>query len=278
MLNKQLAKAKINLCLHVTGQNMEGYHLLDSLVAFANYGDELVFHDNEKIEIVSEGKFGKDLSNIKIQKNIIFKTLKSLNLSSGVKIKLQKNLPVSAGIGGGSADAAATLRGIFQQKNIPFPPDDGLALGADVPVCIKSTTQRMQGIGEKLTDVKVFPKLAAVLVNSGDKVSTSVIFKLLKNKINQDIGNLPNKKMTFTQTVHYLSELRNDLELPAFELIPNIKNVITLLNNSGSSLSRMSGSGATCFGLFADFELAKSAANNISTDNPNWWVQPVILG
>ena len=278
MLNKQLAKAKINLCLHVTGQNMEGYHLLDSLVAFANYGDELVFHDNEKIEIVSEGKFGKDLSNIKIQKNIIFKTLKSLNLSSGVKIKLQKNLPVSAGIGGGSADAAATLRGIFQQRNIPFPPDDGLALGADVPVCIKSTTQRMQGIGEKLTDVKVFPKLAAVLVNSGDKVSTSVIFKLLKNKVNQDIGNLPNKKMTFTQTVHYLSELRNDLELPAFELIPNIKNVITLLNNSGSSLSRMSGSGATCFGLFADFELAKSAANNISTDNPNWWVQPVILG
>ena len=261
MLNKQLAKAKINLCLHVTGQNMEGYHLLDSLVAFANYGDELVFHDNEKIEIVSEGKFGKDLSNIKIQKNIIFKTLKSLNLSSGVKIKLQKNLPVSAGIGGGSADAAATLRGILQQKNIPFPPDDGLALGADVPVCIKSTTQRMQG-----------------LVNSGDKVSTSVIFKLLKNKINQDIGNLPNKKMTFTQTVHYLSELRNDLELPAFELIPNIKNVITLLNNSGSSLSRMSGSGGTCFGLFADFELAKSAANNISTDNPNWWVQPVILG
>ena len=278
MLNKQLAKAKINLCLHVTGQNMEGYHLLDSLVAFANYGDELVFHDNEKIEIVSEGKFGKDLSNIKVQKNIIFKTLKSLNLSSGVKIKLQKNLPVSAGIGGGSADAAATLRGIFQQKNIPFPPDDGLALGADVPVCIKSTTQRMQGIGEKLTDVKVFPKLAAVLVNSGDKVSTSVIFKLLKNKINQDIGNLPNKKMTFTQTVHYLNELRNDLELPAFELIPNIKNVITLLNNSGSSLSRMSGSGATCFGLFADFELAKSAANIISTDNPNWWVQPVILG
>mgnify|MGYP006095035183 FL=1 len=278
MLNKQLAKAKINLCLHVTGQNMEGYHLLDSLVAFANYGDELVFHDNEKIEIVSEGKFGKDLSNIKIQKNIIFKTLKSLNLSSGVKIKLQKNLPVSAGIGGGSADAAATLRGILQQKNIPFPPDDGLALGADVPVCIKSTTQRMQGIGEKLTDVKVFPKLAAVLVNSGDKVSTSVIFKLLRNKVNQDIGNLPNKKMTFTQTVHYLSELRNDLELPAFELIPNIKNVITLLNNSGSSLSRMSGSGATCFGLFADFELAKSAANNISTDNPNWWVQPVILG
>jgi 4-diphosphocytidyl-2-C-methyl-D-erythritol kinase len=278
VLNKQLAKAKINLCLHVTGQNTEGYHLLDSLVAFANYGDELVFHDNEKIEIVSEGKFGKDLSNLKIQKNIIFKTLKSLNLSSGVKIKLQKNLPVSAGIGGGSADAAATLRGIFQQKNIPFPPDDGLALGADVPVCIKSTTQRMQGIGEKLTDVKVFPKLAAVLVNSGDKVSTSVIFKLLKNKVNQDIGNLPNKKMTFTQTVHYLSELRNDLELPAFELIPNIKNVITLLNNSGSSLSRMSGSGATCFGLFADFELAKSAANNISTDNPNWWVQPVILG
>ena len=94
MLNKQLAKAKINLCLHVTGQNMEGYHLLDSLVAFANYGDELVFHDNEKIEIVSEGKFGKDLSNIKIQKNIIFKTLKSLNLSSGVKIKLQKTFVV----------------------------------------------------------------------------------------------------------------------------------------------------------------------------------------
>lgn len=278
MLNKQIAKAKINLCLHVTGQNMEGYHLLDSLVAFADYGDELVFHDNEKIEIVFEGRFGKDLSNIKIQKNIIFKALKSLNLSPGVKIKLQKNLPLSAGIGGGSADAAATLRGIFKQRNIPLPSDGGLPLGADVPVCIKSTTQRMQGIGEKLTDVKIFPELAAVLVNSGDKVSTPMIFKHLKNKDNQGIGNLPNKKMTFIETVHYLSELRNDLELPAFELIPNIRDVITLLNNSGANLSRMSGSGATCFGLFADFELAKSAANNISIDNPNWWVQPVMLG
>ena len=113
---------------------------------------------------------------------------------------------------------------------------------------------------------------------SNARKQSKVIINEAKNKVNQDIGNLPNKKMTFTQTVHYLSELRNDLELPAFELIPNIKNVITLLNNSGSSLSRMSGSGGTCFGLFADFELAKSAANNISTDNPNWWVQPVILG
>ena len=278
MFNTQIAKAKINLCLHVTGQNTDGYHLLDSLVVFADCGDELTFKRNQNLEIVLDGRFSEDLNSIPISENIIFNAAKVLDLSNGAEIFLRKNLPVSAGIGGGSADAAATLRGLAQLWNTSLPIDNGLALGADVPVCIKSTNQRMQGIGEILTDIEIFPKLSAVLINSGDKVSTLRIFKTLKSKYNQDIGSLPKNKLSFIETIHFLSNLRNDLENPAIELVPNIKNVLDVLNSCGAELSRMSGSGGTCFGLFQSFELAQKAAKKISLENPKWWVQPVIMG
>ncbi|MDB2333099.1 4-(cytidine 5'-diphospho)-2-C-methyl-D-erythritol kinase [Amylibacter sp.] len=278
MFNTQIAKAKINLCLHVTGQNTDGYHLLDSLVVFADCGDELTFKRNQNLEIILDGRFSEDLNSIPISENIIFNAAKVLDLSKGAEIFLRKNLPVSAGIGGGSADAAATLRGLAQLWNTSLPIDNGLALGADVPVCIKSTNQRMQGIGEILTDIEIFPKLSAVLINSGDKVSTLRIFKTLKSKYNQDIVSLPKNKLSFIETIHFLSNLRNDLENPAIELVPNIKNVLNVLNSCGSELSRMSGSGGTCFGLFQSFELAQKAAKKISLENPKWWVQPVIMG
>ena len=278
MLNKQIAKAKINLCLHVTGQDKNGYHLLDSIVTFANYGDELIFRKNETFEIVSDGQFSEDLNNIPITDNIIYKAAKELKLSDEFKIGLKKKLPLSAGIGGGSADAAATFRGLIEYCNTSLPIDNGLTLGADVPVCLKSTNQRMQGIGEILTDIEIFPKLSAVLINSGDKVSTLRIFKTLKSKYNQDIGSLPKNKLSFIETIHFLSNLRNDLENPAIDLVPNIKNVLDVLNSCGSELSRMSGSGGTCFGLFQSFELAQKAAKKISLENSKWWVQPVIMG
>ena len=278
MFNTQIAKAKINLCLHVTGQNTDGYHLLDSLVVFADCGDELTFKRNQNLEIILDGRFSEDLNSIPISENIIFNAAKVLDSSKGAEIFLRKNLPVAAGIGGGSADAAATLRGLAQLWNTSLPIDNGLALGADVPVCIKSTNQRMQGIGEILTDIEIFPKLSAVLINSGDKVSTLRIFKTLKSKYNQDIGSLPKNKLSFIETIHFLSNLRNDLENPAIELVPNIKNVLDVLNSCGSELSRMSGSGGTCFGLFQSFELAQKAAKKISLENPKWWVQPVIMG
>ena len=278
MLNKQIAKAKINLCLHVTGQDKNGYHLLDSIVTFANYGDELIFRKNETFEIVSDGQFSEDLNNIPITDNIIYKAAKELKLSDDFKIDLKKKLPLSAGIGGGSADAAATFRGLIEYCNTSLPIDNGLTLGADVPVCLKSTNQRMQGIGEILSDIEFLPKLSAVLVNSGDKVSTSTIFKILKSKANKNISSLPNNKLTFFETIHFLSKLRNDLELPAIEIVPSIRKVLDSLNDCGSNLSRMSGSGGTCFGLFQSFELAQKAAGEISLQNPNWWVRPVVLG
>jgi len=277
VFNTQIAKAKINLCLHVTGQNTDGYHLLDSLVVFADCGDELTFKRNQNLEIILDGRFSEDLNSIPISENIIFNAAKVLDLSKGAEIFLRKNLPVSAGIGG-SADAAATLRGLSQLWNTSLPIDNGLALGADVPVCIKSTNQRMQGIGEILSDIEFLPKLSAVLVNSGDKVSTSTIFKILKSKANKNIFSLPNKKLTFFETIHFLSKLRNDLELPAIEIVPSIRKVLDSLNDCGSNLSRMSGSGGTCFGLFQSFELAQKAAGEISLQNPNWWVRPVVLG
>ena len=207
MLNKQIAKAKINLCLHVTGQDKNGYHLLDSIVTFANYGDELIFRKNETFEIVSDGQFSEDLNNIPITDNIIYKAAKELRLSDGFKIDLKKKLPLSAGIGGGSADAAATFRGLIEYCNTSLPIDNGLTLGADVPVCLKSTNQRMQGIGEILSDIEFLPKLSAVLVNSGDKVSTSTIFKILKSKANKNISSLPNKKLTFFETIHFFQKV-----------------------------------------------------------------------
>ncbi len=274
MLNNQIAKAKINLCLHVTGQRDDGYHLLDSLVVFADFGDALTFTNADEFSLKIGGPFGAGLTTS--ADNLITRAAAQLG-GSGAHVHLTKKLPVSSGIGGGSADAAATLRGLSDLWGIALPNDRGLSLGADVPVCLASRATRMQGIGNQLSDVNFLPQIPAVLVNSGDAVSTPTIFSSLDNKTNPEIDFLPNGPLNFDDAIEYLAQQRNDLEKSAIAHAPKIAHVLQALSKNNAALARMSGSGATCFGLYENHAAAENAAQIIQAENPTWWVQPVTL-
>lgn len=272
--NSQIAKAKINLCLHVTGQRVDGYHLLDSLVVFADFGDQVECFPAEHSSLSIDGPFGAELT--AGGDNLIMRAVDILR--GGVAhVRLTKNLPVSSGIGGGSADAAAALRSLSDLWSVELPNDRGLSLGADVPVCLASRATRMQGIGDRLTAVDFLPSMAAVLINSGDAVSTPMIFETLENKENSDIGKLPDGPLTFDGTVSFLSMLRNDLQKPTMNQVPKIERILCALTDTGAALTRMSGSGATCFGLYDDLTKAKNAAHDLQVKNPDWWVKAVTL-
>jgi len=273
--NSEVAKAKINLSLHVTGQRDDGYHLLDSLVAFADFGDELTFQTADKLRLEIVGPFGQGLSTD--DDNLISKAARILALDHGADIRLEKKLPISSGIGGGSADAAATLRGLSKLWKVDFPADAGLSLGADVPVCLASTSRRMRGIGDQLTPLLCLPSLNAVLVNCGVSVSTRAIFKGLKNKQNAPIGDLPETVLNYTDAIKFLNAQRNDLQDVACAIEPEIQTTLDAIADTDADLVRMSGSGATCFGLFTDQETASKAADKLKSANPSWWVQSVTL-
>ena len=274
MRNRQSANAKINLCLHVTAQRTDGYHLLDSLVVFADFGDVVDCRKADDFSFAINGPFGGDLS--VGQDNLITRAAGLLG-HGGAHVQLTKNLPVSSGIGGGSADAAAALHGLSELWDVSLPDDNGLSLGADVPVCLASRATRMQGIGDHLTPVNFLPQMAAVLVNSGDAVSTPTIFSSLETKANPEINSLPDHRLNFDETIEYLRQLRNDLEKPAITHTPKIAQVLRALSKTDAALVRMSGSGATCFSLYHDIISAQKAADTIQGENPTWWVQPVML-
>ena len=273
---KEQAFAKVNLCLHVTGQRSDGYHLLDSIVTFADFGDTIEVAADEKLHLQIDGMFGAQLS--PNDDNLILRAAKTLSNMNTAKIHLTKNLPIASGIGGGSADAAATLRALSKLWNIPLDANMALSLGADVPVCLSAKSQRMQGIGEDLSDIPYMPQLPAVLINSGDAISTPMVFDRLKDKENQQITNIPRKSLSFSECIDWLSSQRNDLQDPAKSIVPVIDEVLELLNGTGAKLSRMSGSGATCFGLYQTIAEANNAANRIAKVQPSWWVKPVMLG
>jgi len=273
--NSQIAKAKINLSLHVTGQRADGYHLLDSLVVFADFGDQLTFQTADDFKLNIAGPFGAGLSTS--NDNLISKAAQLLDTGRGASISLEKNLPVSSGIGGGSADAAASLRGLAMLWDVDLPDDNGLSLGADVPVCLTSKPQRMQGIGDQLTPLKCLPPLNAVLVNCGVSVSTPAIFKGLQSKQNAPIGDLPETVLSYVDAIKLLADHRNDLQDVACTLQPEIQTTLDAIAGAGADLTRMSGSGATCFGLFSGQKSASDAAEKLGSGNPSWWVQQVTL-
>lgn len=269
----ELARAKINLCLHVTGQRADGYHLLDSIVVFADIGDQILVKPNDGFSLTINGPFAQGLSagddNLVLQAARLF----SKN-SKGAAITLTKNLPVASGIGGGSADAAATLRAMARMTGAPLPVDAGLSLGADVPVCLQSTSCQMQGIGEQITPFSGIPKLATVLVCPKAGVATSSIFSAIKGKENPPVS-----KWAANQDIYaYLRQQRNDLETPAKALVKKIGPCLDEIKDEGASLVRMSGSGATCFGLFETQLDAQQAARALSDKHPEWWVKACSLG
>ncbi len=261
------APAKINLSLHITGQRADGYHLLDSLVVFAEIGD-LVHLRPGPLSLTITGPFAEglyaDADNL---------CLRAAHLAGGeAAITLEKNLPVASGIGGGSADAAAVLRGFDARPSQPE------SLGADVPVCLAGLPVRMRGLGEILDPVPALPPLALVLVNPGKGLSTPQVFRALERRDHAPMGDLPDFPDT-AALIAFLRDCRNDLEAPAIRLLPEIATCLEALRDQGALLARMSGSGATCFGIFADMVAARAAAAALSQPgrHPGWWIAPTGL-
>jgi 4-diphosphocytidyl-2-C-methyl-D-erythritol kinase len=273
-----LAPAKINLFLHVGDKRADGYHALQSLVAFTRAGDELAFAGGEGLTLAIGGPFGAGLS--AGDDNLIVKAAKALTPVGGAAITLTKNLPVASGIGGGSADCAATLRGLNALWGLGHDTGalqkTGETLGSDVPVCITCRPQWMEGRGEILTELPALPALPIVLVNPGVGVPTGKVFAALKSRRGVGLP-LPPAFADAAALVAYLKTTANDLEAPAREIAPVIGEVLDFIAGEGALLSRMSGSGATCFGLFETAAAAERAAAAIKTAHPGWWAMPTEL-
>jgi len=252
------APAKVNLTLHVTGRRDDGYHLLDSLVAFADVGDDLSVAQGDDLAVTGPFAAGVPTDD----RNLIRRALAQAGMTRAVA--LTKNLPHPAGIGGGSSDAAAVLR----LSGAELSTAQLLTLGADVPVCMLARAARMQGIGGDVTPLAL-PRLHGVLVNPGLAVPTGQVFGALDSPDNAGHGALP-EWSDATDLVSWLAAQRNDLEAPARLVAPGIAEVLTALEGAGAALARMSGSGATCFGLWPTRVAADAAARRLSRSG--WWV------
>ena len=283
----ETAPAKINLALHVTDQRSDGYHLLDSIVTFAEEGDRLSFARGNEDSFSADGRFAAALgaADADLGSNLVVKARDRLRryLESGgiaappVSIKLRKNLPIASGIGGGSADAAATLRGLQRFWKTELNGQDlsmiALALGADVPMCLACQPLRAIGIGEALAPLDGMPAFAMVLANPLMAVSTPQVFSRLASKSNPPVKDVP-KTGDARAWIEWLATLRNDLEEPARMLLPEIETLSAMLTDSGARLVRMSGSGATCFGLYDDMTAARQAADRLAMAMPDWYFVP----
>jgi 4-diphosphocytidyl-2-C-methyl-D-erythritol kinase len=282
------APAKVNLTLRVIARRADGYHELESLVVFADCGDWLTFTPGGALSLKVSGVTATQAGDG--ADNLVLKAARALaerkpGLALGA-FHLEKNLPVAAGLGGGSSDAAAALRLIAQANALPH---DDAALyeaarvtGADVPVCVDPRPRVMRGIGEQLSAPLTLPPLPAVLVNPGVAVATKLVFAGLKLSERPAAPLDPAAMAKLASRDQLLQMLRtqpNDLEAPAIAIAPVIADVITALRAlQGCEFARMSGSGATCFGLFATAAEADAAAKVLRAKNPNWWTQACTLG
>ncbi len=276
---RAFAPAKINLFLHVGEKRGDGYHGLQSLVVFADVGDELTFRPSDTLSLNIEGPFAGELS--PGGDNLVLKAARRLaeiaGISSGAEIVLTKNLPVASGIGGGSADAGAALRGLVHLwRRHP----DSLkliacaeAIGSDVPVCLVSAPSWMEGRGEIVTPAGIVPQFPMVLVNPGMPVATADVFRALETKSGVRMEK-PRTLRDGNSLLQLLAATANDLEVPARAIQPAIDEVLkALAAQSGVLMARMSGSGATCFALFESDAASQAAAENIAMQRPEWWVR-----
>ena len=267
-----LSRVKVNLYLHIIGKRADGYHNLDSLVAFPEIGDEILVSPSNSINLKITGKSKKELNE---KENLILKAIKLLkNRKMGADIHLIKDTPISAGLGGGSSNAAVTLKLLSKLWNVPLPPINELVLlGADIPVCMDWRLQRMQGIGEKNSFVVSPDSLWIVLLNNGDRVPTNTVFQGVTQNEFSGLVNVPrlNEKNIL---IKFLKSTRNDLEKSAIKNYPAINDLINSLNlTSGCLVARMSGSGSTCFGLYEKKDEAEKAKKHLLNKFPNAWIK-----
>ena len=266
--------AKINLALHVTGVKEDGYHILDSIVIFADIFDRLSFKKGRENVLTLTGEFSKSLN---VETNSVIQALNLFEnvLTDRFSINIEKNLPLGAGLGGGSADAAAVIRFITNYCRHPIPSPKAISkIGADVPVCVLNLASRVGGIGEivRPIDVSGF-NLWIVLVNPRIFVATGSIFEEVIEKHNEPLEPFTNFRNT-DQFIEYLKRQRNDLQSIAVNKWPEIKEVLdTVEKTQDVLLSRMSGSGSTCFGLYRTEDIAKRAARYLNQKSNKWWVK-----
>jgi 4-diphosphocytidyl-2-C-methyl-D-erythritol kinase len=274
------AAAKINLFLHVGDKRADGFHPLQSLAVFADLGDLLNLAPAAGLSLALDGPFSKELE--KDDDNLVVRAAHALKpdlRDEGAAIALTKNLPVASGIGGGSADAAAALRGLSRLWNLPQAEDKLCAiaagLGSDVPACIGSRPVFMEGRGEILKPVTSLPRLAMLLVNPGVAVPTKDVFAGLSKRSGIGMTLSQGRFRDTADLLRFLETTANDLEAPARALQPVIGEVLAAIAAlPGALFTRMSGSGATCFGLFADDGCSARAADLLRAAHPQWWIAP----
>lgn len=280
------APAKVNLCLRILGRRPDGYHLLDSLVVFAGVGDTLFVEPSPRLSLDLRGPFGSELSsgsdNLVLRAAHLLK--EAVGHGAGAALVLEKHLPIAAGLGGGSSDAAATLLALDRLWRSQLG-EEGLqgfaaALGADVPVCLHGRPSRVSGFGERLAPAPAMPHLWVVLVNPGVALATSTVFQARQGAFSPHLD-WPERFAGTEDLRTWLEDAGNDLEAPARSLRPEIDDVLTALAATPNCLiARMSGSGATCFGLYGDAASSRKAAQSIAERHPAWWVRaaPVLEG
>lgn len=274
----EAAPAKINLDLIITGQRVDGYHELDSLVVFTAFGDRLSYAEADRFSLSVEGPFAADTP---VKDNIILAAanllLREFPSIRPLHFHLSKNLPVASGIGGGSSDAAAAMRAIVRSSGIVIDDeglrDIGATLGADIPVCLYGRTARMRGSGLRLDPVRALPEIPIVLVNPGKPLATADVFRKRSGPFTDTARQPMRTNPSTTSLGVWLNSSANDLQTAAIELAPEIQQVIDTLNDQdGALLARMSGSGSTCFAIFTDQQRADRAAHLIGLYHPTWWV------
>ncbi len=278
---EEKACAKINLDLFVTGKRVDGYHLLDSLVVFSEFGDKISVTSAPELSLDVTGPYAEavptDRSNLVLQAAIALQ--KALNLSDGAIITLEKNIPAAAGVGGGSTDAAATLRALMVLWGVSMAQKDLMALclslGADIPVCMVSESSIMSGVGEGLYPVPNMPHFGILLVNPGVSLSTPVVFKMRDEKFSEKpLRDFLDHPMNQEDFLTYSRTQQNDLYDAACKIAPIVRDVVGEIGKlEGCLLSRMSGSGATCFGLFKTAQEAEEAEKALKLRDLGWWVK-----
>lgn len=273
----EIARAKVNLFLHVLGRREDGYHELESLAVFPKTGDRLSAAPAGDLTLEIDGPFGAGLESG--PENLVLRAAAALRALTpgrpGAALRLEKNLPVASGVGGGSADAGAALRlllRLWPGAPAAAAPGVAAALGADAPVCFAERPAIMRGIGERLSKPPAFPAFWTVLTNPGAPLSTAVVFGALERRERPAAATAPRAFATLGDLADWLAAQRNDLEAPARRALPEIGETLeALAATKGCRLARMSGSGATCFGLYETARDAAEAAERLKREKPGRW-------
>jgi len=284
-LIREFAPAKINLTLRVGALREDGYHPVDSIVAFADWGDEVTVRSSDELSLTINGPAAGDLPTG--DDNLVIRAIRALAEATGRQANghttLVKNIPAGAGLGGGSADAAAALRAYNQLWELDWPLDMlagiGAEIGSDVPACVWSQPLRMTGRGERVRVIEGWPEFSALLVNPGVPVATGPVFKAFDATTSgTGAGFRPTADLRLSKVLEALDAATNDLTEAATGVEPVIGDVLAALQSAGRpALVRMSGSGSTCFAIYSDAVDRDAMAQEMRADHPDWLVQSVVF-